>query len=202
MTSPGPPGWNIGPADRRALAAAIDNAAYHGLPPGSDTAALEALLGRDNLVAALAGTTDKTTLAWRNARDDLGRYRRGTRHPRADKQALMTRAAQAHRRQQIRGARKASFTFKATFTISSTTWKGKAHGDLTGPALTSFLDALTAGDHEAAARAAAEGPYFDPGLVTSVTDIEGFTLDWNLPGPLDTPHHDDNAPPWAQPPLW
>lgn len=157
-------------------------------PPAADIRAVEDYVGKDRLIASMAGTTDKSSPQWKNARDRLGRYRRGDRSPNAANRQALRRAIDAARKRRARSRRRSvnrsrrlTVSFTATFTTSRKPWTGPVDGDLTGPDRDDFLDAINAGDGELAAQIVLEAYSLDPEFVLSIDNPSDFTV--NLGGP-------------------
>jgi hypothetical protein len=176
------PDWDMEEATRAALRDQLDDALLAGVPAAGDVEGIVAYVGRDQLLEAMSGTSDKASREWKNARDRLSRYRRGARSPDQANQAAMRAAAEARRRQEVRERRRATVRYSATFTTSKKPWDGYADADLTGPALDDFLDAQAAGDGELAAQIVADAYGLDPEFVISISDVSGYTIRW-LPPP-------------------
>jgi hypothetical protein len=174
------PEWDWTDEARDALRNQLDAAMYGDLPPATAVNDLVGLVGRDGLIAALSGTTDRGTREWRNARDNLSRWRRGARHPSAASQQRLRGAGQAHRRSEIRQSRRAHVRYTATFRTSPQRrpWEGWADADLTGPDLDDFMAAHEAGDDELAAQIVSDAYGLDPGFVLGIDGLSSFEVDW------------------------
>jgi hypothetical protein len=170
------PEWEMDDETRQGLAEQLDNALFGDVPAGGDVEAIVDQVGRDRVVEALAGTNDKQSREWKNARDRLSRYRRGARKPNQENRARLRGAAENKRRDDIRGRGSAHVRYDATFTTSKAPWIGYADADLTGSDLTDFLDAQAAGDYELAAQIVANAYGLDPEFVLSIDDLSGFDI--------------------------
>jgi hypothetical protein len=171
------PPWDITPEAQEALSRRMDGAMYEGVPSGADVEDIVSELGRDAVVAAMSGTTDRSTREWKNARDRLSRYRRGARRPNEENRGRLRGAAEAGRRSEIRGGRRAHVTLNATVITSSKSW-GKAEADLTGSDLSDFLEARETGDDVLAAQIVFDAYGMDPDLIMSIDDIDDFRMTW------------------------
>lgn len=167
----GYPDWDMsdGTADRigRELASEV----YRGVPPGTDSVAAERQIGREELTARLAGTTDRSARAWKTARDNLTRWRSGRRVIGPRNAARLRAAVEAARRDRIREARSVNVTVTASWQTSRTAWIGKAVADLTGEDLADFLTALEQRDFVGAVQIAAEAYGLDPEFVMAINDL-------------------------------
>ena len=177
------PGWDMSDEVRgdlsRHLDAGMEAGLYAGVPPGDAIEELLRMLGRDRLVEALSGTTDKRSREWRNARDNLSRYRRGARRPQEATQQRMRAAAEEQRRAQVRTATRAHVRLNATFKTSRNTW-GLAYTDLTGPDLEDFMAAREAGNDELAAQIVTDAYGLDPAFVLGLEGVSGFEITWDI----------------------
>jgi hypothetical protein len=174
------PPWDMTDPTRARLSAGMDEAMYSGVPAGDDIEGIIGAVGRDAVIASFAGTTDKSTREWRNARDRVSRYRRGARSIRGSAREHLSGVAQGARRREIGQARIVHVRVEATFRTSSKTW-GYADAYLTGPDRDDFLTARDAGDDELAMKIAMEAYGLDPEFVLGVDDFGGFDIDWESP---------------------
>lgn len=195
---PREPGWAISSDDSRRLSELItraENNARHQAdqdalaitaPPPGDITAAEAFTGRDRLTAAIAGTTDRSTRAWANARRNLSRYRNGQRHPDPPRRAAISRAVTAELRRRRREqrskpatARIAHVEMEATITVSDRPWTGIIYATLTGPDLDDFRLALAAADHETATQILLDG--YELPYILHLENPADFTIKWDVP---------------------
>jgi len=153
---------------------------YSGVPDGADVEGIVGQVGRERLLEAMSGTTDRSSREWKNARDNLSRWRRGARHPSPVNRDRLRGAAEADRRQEIRQTGKATVRVDATVRTSKNRW-GYAEADLTGPDLTEFLAACEAGNDELATQVVFDAYGLDPEFVLSIEGIEGFDISWGGP---------------------
>ena len=84
--------WDMDDNTRRALSEQLDAALFGDVPGGGDVEAVVEQVGRDRLLEAMSGTTDQGTREWKNARDNLSRWRRGARRPNPESQSYDPRA--------------------------------------------------------------------------------------------------------------
>jgi hypothetical protein len=171
------PPWEMSDDTRAALGGQMDAGMYAGVPEGAAVEDVVAQVGRDRLLEMMSGTTDRSSREWKNARDNLSRWRRGARHPSGSSQDRMRGAAETGRRAEIRGRRHAHVTLNATVRTSSKSW-GLAKADLTGSALDDFMDAREAGNDELAAQIVFDNYGMDPDVIVGIDSIEGFEITW------------------------
>jgi hypothetical protein len=176
------PAWDMDDDARRELSEHMNAGMYSGVPPGDAIEGIVGQVGKDPLIAMLSGTTDRSTRQWKNARDNLSRWRRGARHPKPASQQRLRAAAESNRRSAIRSTGRAHVRVEATFRTSKNVW-GYADCDLTGPALDDFLSAREAGDDELAAQIVSEGYGLDPAFVLGLGGVTGFEMTWEEPEP-------------------
>jgi hypothetical protein len=177
--------WEMPDNVRAALDSGMRNGLYQGIGrirTTADVQALQAQLGRERLTGLLAGTTDKSSRAWKNARDNLRRYRTGARGLKGAAPRLQGAAEQA-RRDRIRNLGTLHVTVRATVRTSRTEWDGKMDADLTGGDLVDFLDAADRGAWEAAAQIVIDAYGLDPDLVLELTTLD--SIDYDLPADWD-----------------
>ena len=172
------PAWDMDDNTRRELGEGLDGALYQGVPAGEDVEAIVAEVGRDRLLEAMSGTTDKRSREWKNARDNLSRWRRGARRPSEASRRQLRGAAEAQRRAQVQARGHAHVRFNATFRTSKKPWQGYADADLTGSDLDDFLAAQAAGDSELAAQIVADAYGLDPEFVLGIEGPSGFEISW------------------------
>jgi hypothetical protein len=171
------PPWEMSDDTRQALSGQMDQGMYTGVPEGAAVDDVVAQVGRDRLLQMMSGTTDRSSREWKNARDNLSRWRRGARNPSASSQDRLRGAAETGRRDEIRQRGRAHVTLNATVSTSSKTW-GYADADLTGSALDEFLAAREAGNDELAAQIVFDNYGLDPDLIVGIDSIEGFQITW------------------------
>jgi hypothetical protein len=177
--------WEMPDTARAALDSAMRNGLYQGISrirTAGDVQALQAQLGRERLTALLAGTTDKRSRDWKNARDNLRRYRTGARGLKRGAARLHGAAEQA-RRDRIRNLGTLHVTLRATVRTSRTEWDGKMDADLTGSDLVDFLSAADCGAWETAAQIVIDAYGLDPDLVLELTALD--SIDYDLPAGWD-----------------
>jgi len=172
------PDWDMSDDTRAQLHAGLDGALFNGVPGGGDVDAVIEHVGRDRLLQAMSGTTDKRSREWKNARDNLSRWRRGARTPSKESQDRMRAAAEDKRRGDVRDARSVHVRYTATFITSKKPWDGYADADLTGPQLDGFLAAQANGDDELAAQIVADAYGLDPEFVLGIEGLSGFEIQW------------------------
>lgn len=173
------PDWDMSDQTRAQLRAGLDGALYAGVPGGDDVDAVVEHVGKDQLLQAMSGTADKSSREWKNARDNLSRWRRGARTPNRESQDKMRAAAEDKRRGEVRDARSVHVRYNATFRTSPPKkWVGYADADLTGSQLDDFLAAQAGGDSELAAQIVADAYGLDPEFVLGIEDLEGFDIQW------------------------
>lgn len=178
-------------AQDRADAAALDITAPD---PADHAAAADWLGGRDKLIQALArqdpsAPPDRSTPAWRNARDRVRSWERGQHSPgpdsRRDLRRALTRQLRQRRHETRRApatARLARVTFTAeSITVSRRPWHRARLRDVlvTGTALDDLRTALAAGDTAVAAQIIIEQHGMPP--AASIEGPTGFTINFDLP---------------------
>jgi hypothetical protein len=169
--------WDMTDETRAQLGRLREESMYSGVPPGADVEAVVGQVGREQLIETMSGTTDRSSREWKNARDNLSRWRRGARHPSQANRDRLRGAAEANRRQEIGQSGRAHVRVDATVRTSKNRW-GYAEADLTGPSLSDFLAASEAGDDELAAKIVYDAYGLDPEFVLGVEGIEGFEISW------------------------
>ncbi|MGW0008087.1 hypothetical protein ACWDT6_30240, partial [Nocardia grenadensis] len=137
--------WYVPPAVLEDLEDKMGQAVFGDLVGGEVSAAVEAL-GKRELAFLLSGASSTKDRAYKNARDNLSRYLRGTRKPRADWKAKMTGITRAWRIKQIRDRGRLSVRAVVTLVTSKKPWTGPVSDVLSGRYLRQFVDAVEAGD--------------------------------------------------------
>ncbi len=174
----GYPGWDMDDDTERRIDQEVRGQVYEGVPPGTDSAAAEAQIGREELTARLAGTTDRTSRAWKSARDTLTRYRSGRRRVGPKNAARIRAATEAVRCDRIRASRVVNMTVTANWQTSRTAWIGKAVADLTGEDLTEFLAAVESGDTVGAVQILSDAYGLDPEFVQGINELGEIDIQW------------------------
>jgi hypothetical protein len=169
--------WDMTDQTRAALGQQRETSMYSGLPGGSDVEGIVSQVGRDRLIEAMSGTTDRSSREWKNARDNLSRWRRGARNPSQASRDRLRGAAETNRRQEIRQTGRAHVRVDAEIRTSSKRW-GYADADLTGPALEDFLAASAAGNDELATQIVFDAYGLDPEFVLGIDGVSGFDITW------------------------
>jgi hypothetical protein len=170
------PEWDIDDDTAEIVDRSVRDEIYRDVPPGTDSVASEEQVGRQELTARLAGTRDKSSRAWKTARDTLTRYRSGRRAVGPRNAARIRAATEAARRDSIRAARRAHVEITAGWTTSRTRWLGKPVADLTGEDLTDFLAAIEEGDTLGAIQIVADVYGLDPEFVLEIDADNGFDI--------------------------
>lgn len=177
--------WEMPDKVRAALDSGMRDGLYQGISrvrTPEDVQALQGQMGRERLTGLLAGTTDKRSREWKNARDNLRRYRTGARGLKGGAPRLQGAAEQA-RRDRIRNLGTVHVTVRATIRTSRTEWDGKMDADLTGSDLVDFLEAAERGAWEPAAQVVIDAYGLDPDLVLEITALD--SIDYDLPDGWD-----------------
>ncbi|WP_028935540.1 hypothetical protein [Pseudonocardia spinosispora] len=172
----GYPDWDMSGETEDRIARELAAEVYRGVPPGTDSVAAERQVGREELTARLAGTSDRSSRAWKTARDNLTRWRSGRRAIGPRNAAKLRAAVEAARRDRIRESRVVNVTITANWQTSRTAWIGKAVADLTGEDLADFLTALEQRDYVGALQIAAEAYGLDPEFVMSINELGEVTV--------------------------
>jgi hypothetical protein len=170
------PEWDMSAGTRSRIDAQVREQIYRGVPPGEDSGASEQQIGREELTRRLAGTGDKSSRAWKTARDTLTRYRNGRRRVGSKNATRIRKATEAARRDRMHAARTARVQISAGWQTSRTLWLGKAVADLSGPDLYDFLDAIEAGNTLLAIQIVADVYGLDPEFVMSLEEIGEITI--------------------------
>jgi hypothetical protein len=169
--------WEMQPETRESLNTAVRDGTYPGLGEirsREDIQRLEAQHGRQTLTAQLAGTTDKSSRAWKNARDNLSRWRSGRRSISAGSSSKVTSGVKGLVGSQYRGVGSMYVALTATVTTSRTEWTGVMSADLTGSDLEDYLTACEQGNWEEAAMIVADAYGLDPEYILGIQDVHGF----------------------------
>ncbi|HWD07068.1 MAG TPA: hypothetical protein VG674_31960 [Amycolatopsis sp.] len=175
------PEWGMDNETRTALDAQISGGMFGGIPEPQtpeDVRALESRYGKNAVIAAIAGTLDKASRAWKSARDGLSRRRAGRVGIGEAWRGKFNAAARAGRMQAARAAGRMSVSLTADIRTSRTWDRGrKMSADLTGSDLAAYLDALADGQYEHAAMVVAEAYGIDPDVIVEIANIAGFEAD-------------------------
>lgn len=171
------PRWQMPDDAKGNLRGLMDQKMYGDIPPSDDVEGLVGQLGREDLIARLSGTTDRSSREWKRARDNVSRWRRGTRHPSEANRTRLGAAAKDARRQTIRTQGRASVRLSGTFRTSRNLW-GYAAADLTGDDLRDFLDAEASGDMERSSQIIADAYGLDPEYVIEMREVDGFDFEF------------------------
>lgn len=153
-----------------------------GVPKAPESAdevrELQDRYGKENLIKWLSGTTDKSSRAWKSARDGLSRRRSGRM---GVGPAWRNKFKSAGRRAKASGIRsRGSLHVSLTADIrTSRDWdRGRTMtADLSGDALNSYLEALEAGAIIDAAMIVVEEYGIPPEVVLEIDNISGFESD-------------------------
>ena len=163
---------DMSPETREELSA-MDDAVVGEVPEGTDLAAIEESVGRQELTARMAGTTDRGSRAWKSARDALTRWRSGRRGIGGRSAARLRQAARGAAVDSRRG-QPLSVSASVSMRVSSRWWAGSAAATLTGGDADAFLDALANGDHETAAGVFLEDGYLNGQSIAELGSFDGF----------------------------
>ncbi|HVW41007.1 MAG TPA: hypothetical protein VHC18_06630 [Amycolatopsis sp.] len=176
------PEWEMTDATRQALNEQIGDRMFGGLPgipeTPEDVRQLQDRFGKDNLIQWLSGTADKSSRAWKSARDGLSRRRAGrTGIGRLWRDKFRT-AGRRSRTQAVRGRGSLSVSLTANIRTSRHWDYGRTmSADLSGDALNDYLEALEAGAFEQAAMVVAEAYGIDPDVIVEIDNVTGFEAD-------------------------
>jgi hypothetical protein len=171
--------WDMTDDTRSALNRVVRDNTYPDLGEirgAADVRRVEARYGREALTAQLAGTTDRGTRAWKNARDNLSRWRTGRRTPSAASASRLGGGVRGLLGGRYRGYGSLHVELTATITTSRTSWSGKMYADLTGADLEDYLTACEGGNWEEAAMIVADAYGLDPEYILSLDEVHGFDV--------------------------
>lgn len=176
------PEWEMSDEDRQALREQIEGGMFGDLPDvpqtPEDVRRLQDRYGRDNLVAWLSGTTDRSSRAWKSARDGLSRRRSGRTGIGRQWRDKFRTAGRRGRAAGIQARGRLSVSLTADIRTSRTWDYGRTmSADLTGGDLQDYLDALQSGAYEQAAMIVADAYGIDPDVILEITNISGFESD-------------------------
>jgi soluble lytic murein transglycosylase-like protein len=169
--------WEMEPEIRESLDTAMRDGTYPGLGEirtREGIQRLEAQHGRQALTAQLAGTVDKSSRAWKNARDNLSRWRSGRRSISAGSASKVATGVKNLLGSRYRDSGSLNVELYVTVTTSRTSWTGKMAADLTGADLEDYLSACEQGQWEQAAMIVADAYGLDPEYILSIDDVHGF----------------------------
>lgn len=155
----------------------MEETTFRDVNPG-DVAGLVAQMGKRQLAERMAGTTDRSSRAYKNARDNISRWMRGARTPRAAATTQrLEKAARAGKLDELRQRSSLRVSARADVTVSKRKWSnGQMEAFLEGGALATYLDALENGDHAGALGVVMDEYGLDPDMVASIDAIHGFEM--------------------------
>jgi hypothetical protein len=156
------------------------NAGQEASPSGEDIAALVASMGKTALAERMAGTSDKKSTRYRNARDSINRYLRGVRNPNVKAKQKLANIAEQHAKKSrvdsLRDRRSLNVHYAADIRKSKKMWHGQVHATLEGADLQDYLDALESGHDDDAFAIALDAYGLDPMDVAEVRNVNGVTI--------------------------
>jgi hypothetical protein len=124
-----------------------EQALYGNLPQGSDIGQASNVMGKQALAEKLAGTTDKKSRKYRNARDYISRHLGGRRRSvNPDYERKVTGVLRGNKRESVRGRGNLTVSIAGEIKVSSKTWKGKMSKTLDASETRAYLDAIDKGD--------------------------------------------------------
>ena len=168
--------WTMSERTGAELAEKMQQAILDGLTDRSSIAEVIDHLGSGGLASLLSGTTDKGSRAYKSAQRNVQRWSRG-RNPAARTREKVSQALRQRAADRARQQGRVGYSMGGAWTTSKHTWEGKAHGTLSGDALTEWINAVSAGDWETAAEVQA-GEYFgDPDIVAGLDDLGDIQID-------------------------
>ncbi|MET7303609.1 hypothetical protein [Embleya sp. NPDC005575] len=133
-------------------------------------------IGKRELAVMLSGTDDLKSRAYKNMRDNIGRYLRGTRSPRADVRDRIESLCKEVRIQEIRNRSSLRVEINACVITSRTKWCGLIGATLDGSLLDAFADALSAGNPLLAMQVVSDGYGLDPDLVEELASVSSVKI--------------------------
>jgi hypothetical protein len=183
------PEWGMDNETRAELDGRISGTMFGAIPEPQtpeDVQRLQDRYGKDAVIAAVAGTTDKQSRAWKSARDGLSARRAGRVGIGEAWRSKFKAAARAGRSDAIRARGSLSVTLTASIRTSRT-WdqSRKMAADLSGSDLAEYLEALDAGAYDQAAMVVADAYGIDPDVILDIADIDGFDADADDADPYD-----------------
>lgn len=149
---------------------------YGSLPAGSDVRGAVDAIGRRALAEQLAGTTDRKSRAYKNARDYVSRHLAGRRtRVNPEYQRKIERAVRSERKRELRAAGPITVAVTGTIRVSKQGryWTGNMRATLDGDALRDYLDALARDDGKEALGIVLDKYGLNPESVAEVRDITG-----------------------------
>ncbi|MEV0589732.1 hypothetical protein [Nonomuraea sp. NPDC050310] len=165
---------------KAALKAAMQGAVYGATPARQDRSTLGELvdrLGKRAVVERLAGTGDPKSRAYKNARDNLGRYLRGTRTPSAAAQHRLQKVAKSAQVDQLRSKGAVRVAVTADVRKSARMWKnGHMAAILDGAALQDYCDAMERGDEAGALEIVMEEYGLPADEVAEIAHVHGVDI--------------------------
>lgn len=186
------PEWDMNDETRQALNDSISGGMFEGLAePQSpeDVRNMQDRYGKDNLIAWLSGTDDRSSRSWKSARDGLSRRRTGRQGIGKLWRDKFRTAGRRGRTAGIRDRGSLSVALTADILTSRKWDRGRQmKADLTGSDLADYLDAIESGNYEQAAMIAADAYGLDPEVIVALDNITGFDTDADE---LDTDDDED-----------
>jgi hypothetical protein len=175
------PEWEMSDEARQQLNDKITGEHFAGLEEPqtpADVRRLQDEYGRENLTAWLAGTTDRSSRAWKSARDGLSRRRTGRQGIGKLWRDKFRTAGRRGRTSGIRAHGALNVRLTADVKVS-TKWDRQRpmSATLTGSDLADYLDALESGNVEQAAMVVADAYGIPPEAITELDNISGFESD-------------------------
>lgn len=142
-----------------------------------DVPRMVATLGRAGLAAQLAGTTDKSSREYKNARDSVSRWLRGARTPSAANIGRLEKSARKTKVEELRAQPALNAVTVADVQKSKRVWKnGRIVATLDGADLEEFLAALESGDSKEAMSKMLDAYGLEADDVASINAVHSFDI--------------------------
>jgi hypothetical protein len=150
-----------------------------GSKPDTDIRSAVDAIGKEELTRQIAGTSDKHSKEWRNARDYVSRHLRGSRRNVGSPKiaSIVGNANREAKKREILNRGSLSVTMEVTISVSDKgrPWKGKiqTRNPLTGSDLTRYMNALDNGNYQAAINTVADsyGIHHDIASVNKIKSV-------------------------------
>src|SRR5699024_9156455 len=175
------PEWDMSDEARQSLNNKASSAHFAGVPEPQSPADIRAMqdrYGKDQLIEWLSGTDDKSSRAWKSARDGLSRRRNGRGGIGQVWRQKFQTAGRKAATSGIRAQGSLSVTLTADVRVSSRWHRGRPmYASLSGNDLNDYLDALESGNIEGAAMVVADSYGIPPESITELDNISGWETD-------------------------
>lgn len=137
---------------------------------------LQEQFGREEVTAQLAGTRDKSTRAWKSARDSLSAWRSGRRGVSETSAERLQEAGRGGQLGLLAAGGRAVIGMDVTVRTSKATWSGRVGADLTGRDLRDFVEAMERGDTTEAVMIGFDAYGLDPEYIIELVSVSNITV--------------------------